>query len=429
MINLKKSRHFTKIVSNNNGAALLMVLIVISLIMFFSTVIMNSILTQGKQNKIIAEDYRAVHLAELGTDFTQLKLAEFVDDEDFESTNEKFYFDDLFNMLNEEAKDFTVDEDFPERKFMISKDDRKKSSYEMTDDGANVFLKVTGVDDETEKDIYVTYRLRFATSGGSLDDVDDWDSVSDEFPSPPENSDHDCSGNLNGCDAEEGETVYIGEGETEIKNNELTTGDFYSDGKISVSANAKLTILGSGVFNGVYINPSKHTEVLIRDHAYFNSQLVLKSNKHGMFNACGSARFKQGFDYGGQFGVRQHLISDEPAYFDQATASVGGDALFKQGVFFHKNNGSLQVGGDVTIYVNQDPQKYFNSISNRLSVIGDLTIHGNGETIVKSSYSNDENFTQLNNPSFASVCADYPLPETGGSGDGDTGADLVDGEY
>ncbi|MBR7554438.1 hypothetical protein ACFFJI_05415 [Allobacillus sp. GCM10007491] len=428
MINLKKSRHFTKIVSNNNGAALLMVLIVISLIMFFSTVIMNSILSQGKQNQIVAEDYRAVHLAELGTDFTQLKLAEYVDDEDFESSNETFYFHDLFNMLNEEAKDFTVDEDFPERKFMISKDDRKKSSYEMTDDGANVFLKVTGVDDETEKDIYVTYRLRFATSGGSLDDVDDWDSVSDEFPPPPENPDHNCTSGLNDCDAEEGETVYIGEGETEIKNNELTTGDFYSDGKISVSANAKLTILGSGVFNGMYINPSKHTEVLIRDHAYFNSQLVLKSNKHGMFNACGSARFKQGFNYGGQFGVRQHLISDEPAYFDKVTVSIGGDALFKKGLFFnHHKHGVLQVGGDITIYVNQNPDEYFKNISNHLHVVGDLTIHGSGKTIVNPS--GDYKVDQLNNPSFANVCADYPLPETGGSGDGDTGADLVDGEY
>ncbi|MFC0014190.1 MULTISPECIES: hypothetical protein [Allobacillus] len=424
---MKRNRHFLKIISNNNGAALLMVLIVISLIMFFSTVIMNSILTQGKQNQIIAEDYRAVHLAELGTDFTEMKLTEYVDEKDFETAGKAIYFHNLFKMLSEEAADFTVDDDYPERKFLVSKDDRKNSSYEMTDDGANLFLKVTGVDDETEKDIYVTYRLRFATSGGSLDDVDDWGSVSNEFPSPPENPDYDCSENLNGCKAEEGETVYIGEDGATIKNNELTTGDFYSDGKINVDSNAKLTILGLGVFNEMYIDGNPHTQVLIRDHAYFEGQLVSKSNKHAAFNVCGSARFKQGVDYLSQFGVRQHLISDEPAYFDKVTVSVGGDALFKQGIFFHKNKGSLQVGGDITIHVNQDPQKYFNSISNRLRVVGDLTIHGNGKTIVNPSRL--QIIDQLKKPSFASVCANYPLPETGGSGDGDTGVDLVDGEY
>ncbi len=413
---MKKNDSFKKYLSNENGAALVLVLIVIALVMFFSTVIMNSILTQAKHNQVSETDYRAVHLAEMGAEFTQTKLSEYVQENDFDPSLEMFYFSDLFDVLERESSQFVVDDEYPDRGFVVTQDSRQNTSYEMTEDGAKVFVEITGKDGDREKDLYLTFNVRFANGGSGDGSVDDWERGSETFPELPSDPDPD--------------TEYVDSDGKEYKNVwDLTTGDYYADGNIHIAQNSDITILGIGVFNeGMSFKGNPHTRVLVRDHAYFNKPLTWESNKHPTFIGCGSARFKNGLDYGAQFGVRQHFIADGPVYFDKERVYIGEDAIFYDGLYFNHNKGILEVGGNVTIYVDGDPRHYFDQhIKGKIEHVGDLTIHGNGDSITNPH--GTKQISHLSNPTYAEPCDAYPLPEIEGGGNGDAGADLVDGEY
>ncbi|TFB13901.1 hypothetical protein E3U55_15165 [Filobacillus milosensis] len=399
-----------KNLKNEQGAALVVVLLTIALIMLFSTVMMNSILSNAKQNDITEQNYRSTHLAEMGATFIKDRVIEYMRNNEFEATDD--YFSSMQSFVESEISGVTVDREFPERSFEITAD----FTFEENDRGALLNTEVTGHDENISNPIQVTLQL---ISGE--ESVDDWEDNSETFPDPPAEPDYvyeeDVTWKKNDCPDDEDGSYYV-KGDATF-NCEATVGDYYSEGNVKVSkSHNNLTVNGTAVFMGVEIN--NKTRVKIHENAFINKTLTSENNPNSEFLVCGNARFKEGINYRGQFGVRGYVISDGPVNFENNPAKIGNDTIFKDGL--NIKNTSLDVGGNLTVYTNQTNISTFGGTIN---VAGDLTIYekGQSEPIINPDWQSI-NYTD-SGPDFPECEGiDYPS----GSG-GDPSVDLDNADY
>ncbi|RPF50566.1 hypothetical protein [Aquisalibacillus elongatus] len=348
-----------KLRTNENGAALVVVLLTIALIMLFSTVMLDSILSNAKQTDIAEHHDRATHIAEMGVEFVEQEMAMYVDENGFELDAD--YLNNLTEYLKRQINNVTIDENHSGRYFEL--DLEEGESIEPQDP---LKLSITGHDDNFSE----TITVQFGVSSG-IPPVDEWDD--EEFPSPPESPDQHYEGNQEwdhkNCPEDSNDTYYV-EGGADFKNCNLETGDFYSTSQITTENKGSLLVKGTGVFTGVDIN--NQSKVTIYENAYIGSQLTSYNNPESEFLVCGNAKFDQGIEYRGDFKVRGHVVSDQLVRYENNTAYIGQDAIFKDGLDL--KNSDLYVGGDLTIKTSHDKEGFENNLGGNFYVSGDFSL-------------------------------------------------------
>ncbi|GEL78140.1 hypothetical protein [Tenuibacillus multivorans] len=399
---------------NERGAALIVVLLTIAFIMLFSTVIMNNILTNAKQNDILAHHNRATHLAEMGSTFARDQIMTYLSENELEVT--EAFFDDMQQKIEANISAITVDEEYPYRYFALG----DSFIYEETDKGARLNIEITGHDGDFSDRIRITLHL----SKG--DSVDDWLDESDTFPDPPADPDYSYedgvgwkdTGNSE-CPSDPDGTYYVN-GSASVAC-DIETGDFYTDGGLETANQGSLVVNGTGVFNGVEVN--NKSSVTVKEDAYINAPLSSQNNPNSEFLVCGNARFKQGIDYRGIFSVRGYVVSDERVIFSQNPVNIGSDTILKEGLELNGTN--LNVNGHLTIHIDTDVQTFDNNLGGNINLTGDLILYTpiQDEPIINPD-GNSFNYTS-EVPEFPG-CEGVPPTNLGGS---EPIVDLEDSEY
>lgn len=406
-----------KYINNENGAALVIALLTITLIMLFATVMMSNILSSAKQNDIIESKERASHIAEMGATYVKDQVIQFFENNHSENLSG-------LNAYLSRLGTIFVDEEHRDRYFKLEPFP-DGNYYELVNANSNeLFLRfsILGQDEKQTKIIKILLEVTLGE-----ENVEDWEQFSTTPPPPPNPNDGNVCYTLD-CENIKQSSVHLTENTTiDNRYRNLETGYFYAEKLITTQNNINVLINGNGVFlEGLDIN--NLTRILVKGHAFLYSQLTSANNPNSEFYSCGNARFTEGINYHGQFGVKMKTISDGLVKFENRTASFGDEAIFYNGL--QLSGATVYAGANLHIYIDSDVNTFLTTLGGTIHLTGNLYIYeyGSNEPIV-----NPEHQKILYNqpaPTFSHLsmsCDGVDVPNIGSSSG--VSADFLESEY